>query len=365
MELFDVAKNFKLKNFDIKSIEKYGEGHINLTYLVLLNDGTSYILQKINNHIFPNVEGLMNNISLVLEHLRNNSSNLKDPSREIMNIIKTNDDKLFYFDKENDSYYRVYDFVKDSITLQKIEDKELFKESAIGFGKFASDLQTFDASKLVEIIPNFHNTKSRFEHFKKTLESNPKNRKDSCLNEIEFVLSREKYCDKIVNKIEQNLIPLRVTHNDTKLNNILLDNKTLKSLCVIDLDTIMPGSLLYDFGDSIRFGCNPAGEDVKDLSKVKFNIKYFKSYVEGYLSQVHNIITKEELDNLAFGALLMTFECGTRFLDDYLDGDNYFRTKYETHNLERARTQFKLVSDIEKLLPKMNKIVIKTYKKIN
>lgn len=186
-------------------------------------------------------------------------------------------------------------------------------------------------------------------------------RKNTCLKEINFVIERERFVGRIVDKIDQGLIPLRLRHSDTKLNIILLDNKTFKSLCVIDLDTIMSGSLLYDLGDSIRFGCNPAGEDEKDLSKVLFNKEYFRAYVEGYLSQVGNIITKEELEELSFAGILMIFECGMRFLSDYLDGDQYFKTKYPEHNLVRARTQFKLVKEMEEIFTELKEIVNQEY----
>ena len=363
MDLREIAKQFKLQSENITYLERYGEGHINTTYLLVVDNSKKYIFQKINNHIFPNVEQLMNNINLVLEHLKNYSSNLTNPDRQVMHIVRTKDNFLYYFDKDNDSYYRVYDFVTDSVALQTITDASLFKESAIGFGKFALDLQSFDASKLYEVIPNFHNTKTRFEHFKETLRKDSENRAKTCKDEIAFVLSREKYASLIVDKIKDGSVPLRVTHNDTKLNNILLDEKTLKSLCVIDLDTIMPGSLLYDFGDSIRFGCNPAGENEKDLSKVIFNLDYFKAYVEGYLSQVGGVMTKDEVELLPYGAILMTYECGVRFLDDYLDGDHYFNIHYSDNNLIRARTQFKLVEEMEKLLPQMQEVVSAAIKK--
>lgn len=356
MQLIDIAKSFKLANEHILSVDRYGEGHINETYLLVTEDNHEYILQKINNHIFQDVDKLMSNINLVLSFLRETNS-FDDITCEVMNIIPTKDNRLYFWDQENDSYYRVYDFVKDSLTLQNINDASVFKESAIGFGKFAMQLKDFDASKLYEVLPNFHNTKVRFDHFMKTLSLDNLKRAETCLTEIEFVKQREKYVSTIIDKISDGSIPLRVTHNDTKLNNILFDEKTKKSLCVIDLDTIMPGSLLYDFGDSIRYGCNTASESEKDLSLVNFNVEYFKAYLEGYLSQTKAIMTKDEIENLAFSPILMTFECGMRFLDDYLDGDHYFRTDYQEHNLIRARTQFKLVLEMEKKYEEMKGIV--------
>ena len=358
-----VLANFKIQE-NILTVQPYGEGHINDTYLVECQNDKRYILQRINHHVFKDVEGLMNNISLVTSFLKEKI--IKDNGvveKETLNIVKTLDDKPFYFDKENQKYYRVYLYVADSLTLQKAETKELFKESAIAFGRFQKLLAEFDASLLCETIKNFHNTKERYKHFENTLALDKCNRTKYCKDEIQFVLDRKNYCSKIVDLIEQNMIPLKVTHNDTKLNNVLLDNKTKKSLCVIDLDTIMPGSALYDFGDSIRFGCNMGSEDSVNLDEVTFSLEYYKAFVEGFLQEVKSSLNKCELENLSFAAILMTLECGIRFLDDYLDGDNYFKISKENHNLIRCRTQFKLVQEMEKQLDLMNQIVMEVYNK--
>ena len=351
---FDVAG-------EIVTYGRYGEGHINDTYLVVLNNEGNqelYILQKINNKIFPNVEGLMNNIELVTSYLRNIIIiNNGDVNRETMNLIKTLDNKNYYFDGVN--YYRMFVFVRDTITLQIVENKEDFKESAIAFGRFQKLLKDFDATKLVEVIKDFHNTEVRFNHFLKTLELDKCDRAKECKEEIEFVLQRKEDCLKVIRLIEEKKIPLKVTHNDTKLNNILLDKDTKKGVCVIDLDTVMPGSSLYDFGDSIRFGCNTASEDEVDLSKVTFSLEYFEAYVEGFLSEVRDSLNEYEKEYLAYSAKLLTLECGIRFLDDYLDGDNYFKIHREKHNLDRCRTQFKLVKEMEEKMEIMNSIVKK------
>lgn len=357
-----IIDKFNIKG-NLLSFERYGEGHINETYLLNYeNNGelNQYILQKINHNIFPNIEGLMNNIELVTSFLRNKIiENNGDANRETMILIKTKDNNNYYYDQENDSYYRVFVFVKDTITLQIVSNKEDFKESAIAFGRFQKLLKDFDATKLVEVIKNFHNTEVRFNHFLETLKLDKCDRAKECKDEIEFILKRKEDCSKIVNLIKENKIPLKVTHNDTKLNNVLLDKDSKKGVCVIDLDTVMPGSSLYDFGDSIRFGCNTASEDETNLSKVNFSMEYFEAYVEGFLSEVKDSLNKYEIENLAYAAKLMTLECGIRFLDDYLDGDNYFRIHREKHNLDRCRTQLKLVSEIEKNLDKMNEIVNK------
>jgi len=356
MEKLEIVKKFKIEG-NVISLERYGCGHINETYLLKTNK-KDYIFQKINNHIFKDVAGLMNNIRLVLEFSKQSLTNSGgDPTREAMTLVLTKDNETYFHDIEDDSYYRIYDFVIDSLAIQSASSKEEFAESGKAFGKFQKLLAEFDASQLVEVIPNFHNTEVRYEHFIKTLEADAYDRAKYCKEEIEFVLNHKEDCKRIVNLIKENKIPLKVTHNDTKLNNVLFDNKTHKSLCVIDLDTIMPGSSLYDFGDSIRFGCNTVAEDEKDLSKLDLNLEYFEAFAASYLSEVKDSLNNYEIDNLAFGAKLMTLECGIRFLDDYLDGNKYFATKYDEHNLVRCRTQFKLVRLMEENMMTMNEII--------
>lgn len=352
-----VLSNFKIEE-KILSCVPYGEGHINDTYLVTCENDVKYILQRINDKVFKDVKGLMNNIYLVTSFLKEKiKENNGCVEKETLNIIQTKDNLSYYYDESEKKYYRVYLFVKDSLTLQKAESKELFKESAIAFGKFQNLLAEFDASQLVETIVNFHNSKARFNHFIETLNSDKLNRAKDCQKEIEFVKQRKDYCKRIVDLIAQNKIPLKVTHNDTKLNNVLLDINSKKALCVIDLDTIMPGSSLYDFGDSIRFGCNMGSEDTTNLDEVTFSLEYYKAFVEGFVSEVKDSLNEYEIDNLSFGAILMTLECGIRFLDDYLDGDNYFKISRTHHNLDRCRTQFKLVEEMEKHYDKMQAIV--------
>ena len=352
-----VLSNFKIEE-KILSCVPYGEGHINDTYLVTCENDVKYILQRVNDKVFKDVKGLMNNIYLVTSFLKEKiKENNGCVEKETLNIIQTNDNLSYYYDESEKKYYRVYLFVKDSLTLQKAESKELFKESAIAFGKFQNLLAEFDASQLVETIVNFHNSKARFNHFIETLNSDKLNRAKDCQKEIEFVKQRKDYCNRIVDLIAQNKIPLKVTHNDTKLNNVLLDINSKKALCVIDLDTIMPGSSLYDFGDSIRFGCNMGSEDTTNLDEVTFSLDYYKAFVEGFVGEVKDSLNEYEIENLSFGAILMTLECGIRFLDDYLDGDNYFKISRTHHNLDRCRTQFKLVEEMEKHYDKMQVIV--------
>ena len=347
--LFDVMLHFKI-NGNVISIEPYGSGHINITYLVVTNE-KRYILQKINNSLFKDVEKLMNNIYLVTNHLKKKCCN-----KAVLTLVETLDDKC-YLTLDNE-YYRVYDFIENSVCLQIPRSTQEFYSSALSFGEFTNILSDFDASQLYEILPNFHNTVDRFSKFEEALFNNKSNRARLAGPEIEFALSRKSIINKIVSLIDSGEMPLKVTHNDTKLNNVLLDEKTFEGLAVIDLDTVMPGSVCYDFGDSIRFGCNSSYEDEEDLSKVYFKMDMFEAYVKGYLSSMVDISDIEK-QYLVDGAILMTFECGIRFLSDFLDGDTYFKTTKENHNLYRCRTQFKLVSEMESKKEEMLEIIKK------
>ena len=346
----DILKVFKFEG-EAVSKEPYGSGHINSTFLVVTNTGKRYILQKINNKIFPDVEGLMNNITLVTEHLKKKYT---EP-RRVLNLIKTIDDKSFA--EVDGEYWRAYDFVEGSLCLQLPENNDDFYESAVAFGSFGQALSDFPVEKLVEVIPDFHNTPSRFKKFHEVLEKDPLGRAALVQEEIKFCLDREEEMGTLQRLRDEKVLPDRVTHNDTKLNNVLLDKDTRKNLCVIDLDTVMPGLCLYDYGDSIRFGASTALEDEKDLSKVSMSLDLFKIYTKGFVSALPNL-TKEEKENLPLGAKTMTFECGMRFLTDYLDGDHYFAVHREGHNLDRARTQFKLVADMESKWEEMKRVVM-------
>ncbi|MGP1611614.1 MAG: phosphotransferase enzyme family protein [Catonella sp.] len=332
------------------STERYGSGHINSTFLVVTDSGKKYILQKINNKIFPDVAGLMNNIMLVTEHLKKKYSD----ERRVLSVVPTVDGKSFA--KVNGEYWRAYNFVEDSLCLQLPENNDDFYESAVAFGTFGQDLSDFPVEKLVEVIPDFHNTPDRFKKFHEVLEKDPLGRAAGVQEEIKFCLDREEEMGTLQRLRNEKVLPDRVTHNDTKLNNVLLDKDTRKSLCVIDLDTVMPGLCLYDYGDSIRFGASTAVEDEKDLSKVSLSLELFEIYTKGFLKSCP-YLTDKEIEYLPMGAKTMTFECGMRFLTDYIDGDNYFAVHREGHNLDRARTQFKLVSDMETKWDLMKEIV--------
>ena len=333
------------------SCERYGCGHINVTYLVVTETGHRYILQKINNNIFKDVPGLMGNIAAVTKYLR---KQIEDP-RGVLTLIPTKDG-ADYLKHTDGSFWRVYDFVEQSICLQAPETSDDFHQSAVAFGTFQQQLKDFPAETLCEVIPNFHNTVDRYRIFKEALAADVCGRAESVRAEIEFALAREEEAGTLVNMLAEGKLPLRVTHNDTKLNNVMLDETTRKPLCVIDLDTVMPGLSLYDYGDSIRFGAATAAEDEKDLDKVWMDIDLFETYTKGFLSACPGL-TENERDMLPMGAKLMTLECGVRFLTDYLSGDTYFRTHYEGQNLDRCRTQFKLVADMESKWADMKRIV--------
>ncbi len=355
-----IIENFEI-NGKLVSCERYGEGHINQTFLAITEEGekrVDFIVQKINDKLFTDVPRLMENIRLVTEFNRKKIIERGgNPDRESLSLVYTKDGAPYYFDEISKGYFRVYKFITGATAHQSVTSPELFYQSAVAFGDFANLLAEFDASKLYESIPNFHNTVVRYENFIKSVNADKCGRAKEVQKEIDFVIKRKDYCNRIVDLLKSGEMPSKVTHNDTKLNNVMLDDVTNKPVAVIDLDTIMMGSICYDFGDSIRFGCNHADEGEPDLTKVNFDIDLFKSYTEGYLSALGDSVTQVEKDNLAFGAILMTYECGMRFLTDYLDGDVYFRIKHPLHNIDRTRMQFKLVEDMEKSLDKMNEIV--------
>ncbi len=332
---------------ELVSLAPYGEGHINSTFLAETTK-KKYILQKINTVVFKKPEEVMHNILLVTEFIRSKGA-------ESLTVVKNAEGEPMV--KTEEGAWRVYDFIEDSLTLQRVETAEDFKNAGNAFGEFQKALSDFDASALFETIARFHDTPNRFENFKAAVANNKSGRLDTCLPEVQFVKDRADTYGEIVKGLSDGTIPLRVTHNDTKLNNILLDPVTRRGKAVIDLDTVMPGSMLYDFGDSIRFGASTAAEDEKDLSKVHFDISLFRAYVEGFCGSVKESITKRERELLPYGAYLMTMECGMRFLADYIDGDTYFATKYPEHNLVRCRTQFALAAEMQEQMAEMQKIV--------
>ena len=344
----------------------YGEelcnGHINTTYRACYRteDGTEerYILQRINDYVFKDPVGLMNNAGAITDYIR---ARVSDP-RLALHFLTTRDGQ-FYHQDENGEFWRMYDFV-GGFCLDTPECEDDFYQSALAFGRFQQMLSEFPADTLVETIPEFHNTIDRYRQFKASLAVDPLGRLACVQEEVDFVLAHEEVGGTLQRMLQSGELPLRVTHNDTKLNTVLLDRKTRKALCVLDLDTVMPGLSAHDFGDSIRFGAATAAEDEQDLSKMSMDLHMFEVYTRGFLEAATKL-TDKEVEMLPMGALIMTLEVGLRFLKDYIDGDLYFKTAYPEHNLVRARTQLKLVADMETKMEEMNRIVAKVRASVN
>ncbi|MBA4347819.1 MAG: mucin desulfatase [Clostridiales bacterium] len=347
--MHSVLSSFALSCAPVSS-EPYGRGHINGTQLVVCADGARYILQHINTTVFRYPEALMQNIELVTAHLR---KRISDP-RGVLRLVPALDGKHFVV--ENGEYWRVYELVENSVCYQSA-DRALFYESAVAFGRFQNQLADFPAEQLTETIPQFHDTPVRYATFRQAIAENAANQRDKVQREIDFVLSREAFAHTLTDLQAAGELPLRVTHNDTKINNVLFDASTNKALCVIDLDTVMPGLSVTDFGDAIRFGASTAAEDERDLSLVHFDLGLYETYVRGYLSTCGESLTKTEKAMLPIGAKMMTLECGMRFLTDHLAGDRYFHVSREGQNLDRAHTQFRLVEEMENNWQQMHKIV--------
>ena len=325
------------------------------------DDGTEgrVTLQGMNKKVFTKPVEVMENIMGVTTFIRNKVIEQGgDPERESLNVILTKDGKPYFLDSDGE-YWRCYQFIENSTCYDKVENPEDFYESAVAFGNFQKLLADYPAETLHETIQGFHDTKARFAVFKQVVEADVCQRVASVKDEIEFVLAREELANLFTDMLADGEIPLRVTHNDTKLNNVLIDDRTGKGICVIDLDTVMPGLAVHDFGDSIRFGASTAAEDEKDLDKVWCDMELFDIYAKGFIEGCGGRLTQKEMELLPMGALVMTYECGMRFLTDYLQGDTYFKVHREGHNLDRCRTKFKLVSDMETKLEKMKAIVKK------
>ena len=336
----------------------YGEGHINDTYVVWRADHTKrFILQRINTDTFTDPAGLMENICGVTRHLRTKiQAEGGDPGRECLNVIPTLSGAAYYIDSEGNAW-RAYDFVENTVCLQQVGCEADFRTVAETLGKFQNQLADYPASTLHETIARFHDTPNRYANFEKALAADALGRAKTIAPEIAFIHAREKDCHVLLGQLAAGEIPLRVTHNDTKINNVLLDEATGKGICVIDLDTVMPGLSAYDFGDSIRTGANDCAEDEPDQSKVHFDLHLYEVFAKGYLSTAGSTMHTAEKRSLAWGAKLMTLECGIRFLTDYLEGDHYFHIARPDHNLDRARTQFTLVQQMEEVFDQMLEIV--------
>ena len=340
----------------------FGNGHINDTRLVTMDNGVQFVLQRINKNVFKRPDLLMENYVGVTKFIRKKIEDMGgDPLREVLNAIPAKDGKPYTIDEEG-QYWRLLVYVTESMSYDKVEKPEQFYDSAVSFGDFQYMLRDYPAHTLHETIVNFHNTPDRYRQLMEAIEGDAKGRLAEVGAEVEFAKARREFASTLENAHKEGRLPLRVTHNDTKLNNILFDINTGKTLCVVDLDTIMPGYSVNDFGDSIRFGATTALEDETDLTKVNFDISLYELYVKGFIEGAKGGLTEGELEMLPIGAIMMTFECGMRFLADYLNGDTYFRVHRPSHNLDRCRNQFKLVADMEAHLDEM-KAIVKKYAK--
>lgn len=363
VNLSQIAGRFRIGG--VKSVTPYGDGHINTTYLVEADPSTEadpavetdpfvgtgparFILQRMNTTIFPDTRKLMRNIELV-------TAFLKSQGQETLDIIPTTDGAA-YLDDETGAW-RMYAFIENTVSYNLVPDADVFRSAGAAFGSFQKRLADFDASQLTETIAHFHDTPKRYRDFLAAVERDPLSRAATCAEEIAFFTERTDRYSTITDGLSDGTIPLRVTHNDTKLNNILMDADDGHARAIIDLDTVMPGSMLYDFGDSIRFGASTALEDERDLGKVHFSVDLFRAYAEGFLGELRDDVTAREAELLPLGAWMMTVECGMRFLADYVDGDVYFATKYPEHNLVRARTQIRLASEMEERFAETGAIV--------
>ena len=356
MDLNEILSEFNLKS----KIKSCGNGHINSTYCT---EDLKYILQSININVFKNPDELMQNIVNVTGFLKKKIiENHGDPERETMTVVKTSDGKSYYR-VDSDNAFRVYKFISGTKTIENGATAKDMYSAGKCFGKFTKMLDDFPIETLFETIKDFHNTPKRVEALKEAIKKDAAGRKAYAEKEIEFALKNAEFADKVTKGLASGEIPLRVTHNDTKINNILFDENSGEALCVIDLDTVMPGSMLYDFGDALRIGASTAAEDETDLTKVRFDEEIFKAFAKGYIGEVGDVMTEAEAERFAFSVKLMVYECGIRFLTDYLDGDIYFKIHRENHNLERARNQFRLVTEIADKEDILNEIVKELCKK--
>lgn len=342
-----VCRHFALPG-KLTLAEAFGSGHINTTYRIVTagpNREHRYILQRINSEIFTDVPALMENIARVCSHVARSKSNPEEDRQ--LRLVETREAKA-YHEHEDGTFWRVYAFIEGAETHDLIRDPAQAYEAALAFGRFQALLTDLPPPRLHDTIPNFHNTRRRYDAFAEAVEIDACNRAIHAREEIEFARAREPLVDVLVGLQSQGSLPERITHNDTKINNVMLDSETGKAVCVIDFDTIMPGLSLYDFGDMARSATNSAPEDEPDASKVHVQLPVFEALVKGYLEYAHRFLNEVEIAHLVASARLITFEIGLRFLADYLQGDTYFKTERPAHNLDRCRSQFALVRSMEK-----------------
>lgn len=347
-DLLASANQFEVDG-NISSVERFGSGHINDTYRVKTDKagGMSYLLQRINHHIFANVDGLMHNTKTVLLHLKNKLAHLGEElvAKKTLTLIPTKEGSSYVRDEKGD-YWRMFICLEDTRSYDIVETKQQAYSGGQAFGEFQEQLSDLDATQLVEILPNFHNIDFRMGNLRAAIEKNAAGRVAAVQDILDYIFEREERMRAIIKMASKGDLPLRITHNDTKFNNVLLDQED-NVQCVIDLDTVMPGYIAYDFGDAIRTIINPAGEDEADVSKIVLNIPLYEAYAQGYMSKAKDFLTEAEVASLLDGVLLLPFMQAVRFLTDYIDGDTYYKVQYPEHNLVRTRAQIKLTQELE------------------
>lgn len=340
-----IASQFTIQS-PVVSAKPMGIGNINASFVVTCEDGSKYALQRINTNIFKDPKGMMNNIFAVTEHIRNKvASEGGDPDREVLQYLKTAEGEPVYETEEG--VYRMYRFVDDVLTIQQVPDAEWAYQCAFAFGRFQKQLSDFDSSVLIETIPNFHHTQKRYETFLASVEKDAAGRKEEVADLIEFAKKESYLASAIVKDVEAGVLPVRVTHNDTKINNILFNPETKRGMCIIDLDTVMPATTLYDFGDMVRTAATVTEEDDERYDQVGMDLRYFKALVKGYYEGSDGALTREEIKRFPLSAKVITYETFLRFLTDYLDGDVYFACRKDRHNLIRATNQMYLLRNME------------------
>jgi Ser/Thr protein kinase RdoA (MazF antagonist) len=351
----------------LKQIKHYGSGHINDTYHVKNTNQNQpdYLLQRINSYVFKNVPLLVSNIETVTTHIKNKLTHIEGsmPDKQVLTLIKTTDAAPYYLDADG-NYWRMYIFLKDTIGYDMVTTTNQANEGGKAFGRFQSLISDLDAQSIGETIPNFHNIEMRLENLNNAIAHDSKGRVANTTAEIAFVKARAESQKEILNLGRSGKLPLRITHNDTKFNNVLLDKNDLAQ-CVIDLDTVMPGYIAYDFGDAIRTIVNTAAEDEADTSKIDINISLYEAFSKGFLKETASFLSAEEINSLPMGALLLPYIVGMRFLTDHLEGDKYFKTHFTGHNLQRARAQFQLLKKLEDNYTQLQDIVQKTAQQYN
>lgn len=349
-EIKGIIPHFQFKGRYLRASE-IPSGNVNNTYRLEYQSGGKhqlFTLQHINQYVFKNPKEVVGNIVCVTEHIRRKMiEQNEDPSRRVLELIPTVDGQYVYVDEDGE-FWRAYTFIEDADALDMVHTGGQMEEVGRAFGSFQRMLTDFDVDRLFVTIPNFHQTTKRFYRFVRSIDEDKAGRVGEIEDELEFLFDHRRMMGEIVRLLDRGILPLRVTHNDTKANNVLLDSETGKALCVIDLDTVMPGSALYDYGDAIRFGASTAAEDEEDTDKIKLDMEKTRAFTKGFIAETNGFLSNEELTRLPLGIKVLTAELAMRFLTDYIDGDLYFKVNSPEHNLVRARAQIALLKDIER-----------------